>query len=61
MYKLYELLIDDEWVKAELTDQQVKDITNEINGECVINRQYDIHLTTGEIIDLGIVDDLKVV
>lgn len=60
MNKLYELLIDDEWVKVELTEQQAKDIVNELNGECVINKQYDIQLITGEVVDLGIIDDAKI-
>lgn len=61
MKKIYKLLVNDEWVEAELTAQQVNDITDELNGKCVVNKQYDIILKTGEIVDLGIIDNIKIV
>lgn len=59
MSRTYKLLVDDEWVNAELTESQVHDIRNELEGSCVINRQYDIKLSNGENIDLGIIDGIK--
>lgn len=58
MKKAYRLFVNNKWEIANLTEKEVDDICNEIDGTIIINRQYDIKLRNGDIVDLGIIDDI---
>ncbi len=57
--KLFQLLVNNKWRTAMLTIKQANDIICELKGRHVINEQYNIPLTNGDIVDLGIVDDIR--
>ncbi len=58
MKKAYRLFVNNRQEVANLTEKEVDDICNEIDGTVIINRQYDIKLRNGDIVDLGIIDDI---
>lgn len=58
MKKAYRLFVNNRQEVADLTEKEVDDICNEIDGTVIINRQYDIKLRNGDIVDLGIIDDI---
>jgi hypothetical protein len=53
----YVLLVDDKWVTAELTKEDVERIKEDIKGE--YSEQYLITLENGESIDVGIIDEIR--
>jgi hypothetical protein len=54
--KEYKLLIDEQWERALLTENDIKMIQYDIDG--ILQRGHVIKLKNGECIDTGIIDDI---
>ena len=55
--KKYLLLIDEEWFDATLSDEEVTQIKEDIEG--ISAEECTIRLDNGEIVETGIIDKIK--
>jgi hypothetical protein len=58
-YKRYELLVNDEWCLAELTEQQYKNVTEKLNDSVTTHWLERFDLLNGEIISMGDIDNIR--
>lgn len=52
------LLVDDIWQEAFLSDKDIQRIQDDLNG--LWGSQYLVTLANGEVVDVGIVDNIKI-
>lgn len=58
MRKQYNLLVDDNWETAQLTKKDYNIIIESLQG--IYGKQYLIKLNNNDIVDVGIIDDIKI-
>jgi len=59
MRKQYNLLVDDSWEIAQLTKKDYNTIIQSIKG--MYSKQYLIKLNNNDVVDVGIIDDVKII
>lgn len=55
--KYFEILIDGEWEFIKLSNEEYYNITADLNGE--LNSEYNVTALNGDIIEVGIIDDIR--